>query len=81
VKLLGLLGGEVVELLVRSLGVEPVDPLQRLDLDVVHVAPGALLANELVLERPDGGLGQSVVVGVADRPDGGVDAFVRSGAR
>ena len=46
------------------------------ELDVVDVAPGALPADEFVLERPDGGLGQGVVQGIADGPDRGVDAFV-----
>lgn len=49
VKLLGGLGGEVVEVLVRPFGVEPVDPVQGVDLDVLDVAPGALPTDELVL--------------------------------
>ena len=51
------LGGEVVEVLVRALGVEPEHPLGGSDLDLVDVAPGALPADQFVLERPDGGLG------------------------
>lgn len=47
--------GEVVEVLVGPLVVEPVDPVEGLDLDVVDVAPRALTADEFVLERPDGG--------------------------
>ena len=50
-------GGEVVEVLVRALGVEPQHPLGGGDFDVVDVAPGALPADQFVLERPDGGLG------------------------
>ena len=61
VKLLDGLGGEVVEVLVGSLGVEPGDPFGGVKLDVVDVAPGALSADQLVLERPDGGLGRGVV--------------------
>jgi hypothetical protein len=65
---------EVVEVLVGALVVEPVDPVEGLDLDVVDVAPRALAADEFVFERADGGLGQGVVQRVADRPDGGVDS-------
>ena len=54
--------------------VEPVDPLQGGDLDVVDVAPGALGADQLGLVSADLGLGEGVVVGVADRADRGVDA-------
>lgn len=36
----------------------------------------ALAADEFVLDRPDGGLGQSLIEDVADRADGGVDAGV-----
>lgn len=50
------LRSEVVEVLVRPFGVEPDDPFGGAELDVVNVAPGALAADELVLERPDGGL-------------------------
>ena len=61
VELLDGLGGEVVEVLVRAFGVEPLHPFGGAQLDVVDVAPGALPADEFVLERPDGGLGQGVV--------------------
>lgn len=54
--------GEVVEGLVRPLGVEEVDPLEGGDLDVVDVAPGAVAVDLLGLERADRGLGQGVVV-------------------
>ena len=66
VQLLDGFGGEVVEVFVGSFGVEPVDPVGGFELDVVDVAPGALAADQLVLERADGGLGQRVVLGVAD---------------
>jgi hypothetical protein len=39
------------------------------DLDVVAVAPRSEVADEFGLVQADGGFGQSVVVGVADRPD------------
>ena len=55
------LGGEVVEVFVRAVGVEPEDPFGGGELDVVDVPPGALAANEFVLERPDRGLGQGIV--------------------
>jgi len=37
------------------------DPFGGGELDVVDVPPGALAANEFVLERPDRGLGQGIV--------------------
>ena len=61
VELLDGLGGEVVEVLVRAFGVEPLHPFGGAEFDMVDVAPGALPADEFVLERPDGGLGQRVV--------------------
>ena len=70
-ELLGGLGGEVVEVLVGTFGVGPDDPFGGGDLDLVDVAPGALPADEFVLERPDGGLGQRVVQRVTDRSDRG----------
>ncbi len=45
----------------RAFGVEPQHPLGGRQLDLVDVTPGPLPANEFVLERPDGGLGQRVV--------------------
>jgi hypothetical protein len=52
VKLLGGLGGEVLEVLVWTLGVEPVDPVQSADLDVLDVAPRTLAADKLFLNEP-----------------------------
>jgi hypothetical protein len=49
--------------------VEPVDPFEGLDLDVVEAAPRAAATYQLGLEQPDLGLGEGVVVGVADRAD------------
>jgi hypothetical protein len=54
------LGGEVVEVFVRALCVEPQHPLRGRDFDLVDVAPRPLPADEFILERPDGGLGQGV---------------------
>jgi hypothetical protein len=45
--------------------VEPVDVLQRGQLDVVEAAPGAAAADELGLVEADEGLGGGVVVGRA----------------
>ena len=57
-------------------GVEPHHPFGGGDFDLVDVAPGALPADEFVLERPDGGLVQRVVQRVTGRADRGIDAFV-----
>jgi hypothetical protein len=56
--------------------VEPVDVVQGREFDVFDGAPWSLPADQFGLEQPDDGLGQGVVVGVADRADGGVDAGV-----
>jgi hypothetical protein len=72
-----------VEVLVGAFGVEPGDPLGGAEFDVVDVAPGALAADELVLERPDRGLGQRVIERIAnrpDRPDRRIDPFVDQAA-
>jgi len=45
--------------------VEPVDPFERRELDVVEVLSGALLADQLGLEEDDHRLGERVVMGVA----------------
>jgi len=62
---------DVAERAVEPRGVEPGDPPERGQLDVVDGAPRALLADQLgLVERVDG-LGQRVVVAVADRADRG----------
>lgn len=76
VELLDGLGGEVVEVLVRALGVEPHHPFGGGQFDLVDVPPRALAADDLVLERSDGGLGQRVVQGIADRADRGIHTFI-----
>ena len=48
VELLGGLGGEVVEILVRAFGVEPHHPLGGGQLDLVDVTPRALPADDFV---------------------------------
>ena len=57
--------------------VEPVDPFEGGELEVVEAAPGAAVADELGLVEPVDGLGEGVVVAVAsraDRVDGAVSA-------
>jgi len=53
--------------------VEPVEPLQRGDLDLLEGAQGAAAADQLGLVEAVEGLGERVVVAAAGRPDGGVD--------
>ena len=55
------MAGEVVEVFVRAVSVEPEHPFGGAKFHMVDVAPGALPADEFVLERSDGGLGQRVV--------------------
>ena len=62
---------------VQPAGVEPVDPFQGGELDVVDAAPGPAPTDQLGLVEPDQGLRGGVVVGVADRPDGGDGADLR----
>jgi hypothetical protein len=58
--------GEVVDGLVGSFGVEPGDPVQDGCFEVVAVAPGSVGPDQFGLEQADLGLGQGVVLGVAD---------------
>jgi hypothetical protein len=50
--------------------VEPVDPLERRELDVVDAAPGPATTNHLRFEEPDDRLSEGVVIRVADAADG-----------
>ncbi len=54
--------------------VEPVDPFEHRELDIVDAAPGAAPANHFSLEQPDDRLGQGIVIAVADRADRVFDA-------
>jgi hypothetical protein len=65
--------GHVAEVAVEAFGVEPVDPSERRELDVLDAAPGALSgpADGLGLVVSVDGLGERVVVAVADGSDGG----------
>lgn len=49
--------------------VEPVDPGEGRHLHLSQASPGSPLPDDLRLEEPDDGLGESVVVGIADAPD------------
>ncbi len=51
---------DVIEGAVKPLVVEPVDPPERGELDVVDAAPRALLTDQLGLVEAVGGLGQGV---------------------
>jgi hypothetical protein len=62
---------EVADGLQEPAVVEPVDPLQGGVLDLVKAFPGATPADQLGLVQPDDGLGQGVVIGVADRANRG----------
>ena len=57
--------------------VEPVEVFERGDLDLLDGPPRPTRLDQLGLEQPDHGLGQGVVVGVADRPNRRVDARLR----
>jgi len=61
--------GDVSEAAVEPRLVEPVDPAQRGELEVVDASPGSFVADALGLVEPDDGLGQGVIEGVADGPD------------
>jgi hypothetical protein len=65
VSLPGLHWCEVVDTLVEMFGVEPVDPLEGLSLDVLDVIPRSVDSGQLGLVEPDLRLGEGVVVAVA----------------
>ena len=50
---------------VEPAAVEPVDPFQGGELEVVESSPGAAVADELGLVEPDDRLGQRVVVALS----------------
>ena len=49
--------------------VEPVDPLEGREVEVIAAAPGATAVDELRLVKPDHRLRQGVVIGVAAAAD------------
>src|SRR6185312_656519 len=56
--------------------VEPADPLEGGELDVLDAPPGAAVVNDFGLEEADHGFGQGVVVRVSATADRGFDARV-----
>ena len=69
-------GRDRADLAVQPSVVEPVDVLGDGDLEVVDVLPRPLVADQLGLEQRVERLGQSVVVGITGRADGGDRASV-----
>ncbi|HEX2393300.1 MAG TPA: hypothetical protein VHI77_10330, partial [Solirubrobacterales bacterium] len=68
-------GRDVAEGFVQALVVEPADVFDDGELELGSGAPGAV-GDQLGLEGVDEALGYRVVIGVADRADGGEDAGV-----
>ena len=64
---------DVADGLEEASGVEPVDPVQDGEFDGFDAAPG-LAMDHLGLEQAVDGLGQDVVIAVADAADGWFDA-------
>ena len=56
---------DVSELAVEATVVEPVDPFEGGEFEVVKAPPRALVANQFGLVEPEHRLGQGVVVGIA----------------
>ena len=56
---------DVAELAEQAAVVEPVDPFEGGEFEVVEAPPGALVANQFGLVGPEHRFGQGVVVGVA----------------
>jgi hypothetical protein len=69
-------GWNVTEGAMQAGFVEPVDPVQRGQLEVVDTAPGSFVAHAFGLVEPDPALGHRVVIGVTDRPDRGQSAGI-----
>lgn len=65
---------QVIDRLVRALGVEPVNPFESVDLDVIAVAPRAVGIDQLGLVEVDLRLGQGIAVSVAHGSDRWVNA-------
>lgn len=63
-------------MLVDSAVVEPVDPFQGCDLDLLEIAPGAAGFDQFGLVEAVDRLRESVVVAGASGPDRGVDAGI-----
>ena len=61
--------------------VKPPDPLQRRELDVFHILPRPQPSDDFRFEQADDGLGQGIVVRVADAAHGGFDSCFRQPLR
>ena len=70
---LELCGWDVAAVFVEASVVEPVDPFQGGDFDVVGGAPRSFRFDQFSLVEAVDGLGQGIVVAVAGGPDRGVD--------
>ena len=71
---LGLGGRYVADRGQQSSVVEPVDPVERCELDGFECAPRSSPVDDLGLVEADHGLGEGVVIAVADAADGGLQA-------
>ncbi|MCU1700464.1 MAG: hypothetical protein JWR34_6527, partial [Mycobacterium sp.] len=74
VKLFEFDGWDVAAVLVETSMVEPVDPFEGGDLDVLDGPPGPAWLDQFGLVEAIDRLGEGVVVAVARAPDRGVDA-------
>ena len=74
VDLLVLGWGDVSEGFEKPSVIEPVDPFEGGEFDVLDAAPGPAAPDDLGFEQADNALGQGVVVGVTDAADGPLDA-------
>ena len=72
----GLGGRNVADGFEQTPGVEPVHPIPGGVLDRLQRLPRTVAPDDLGLVEAVGGLGQSVVVGIADASHGGLDAGV-----
>lgn len=61
----------------QAFGVVPVDPFQGFPFDLSHRLPWAEEVDDLGLEQADDAFGQSVVIGISDAADRGIDPGFR----
>ncbi len=66
---------DVAAVLVEAAVVEPVDPLRGRDLNVVDGPPRTSTLDQFGLLEPVDRLGQRVIVGIADGPNGCGDTY------
>ena len=67
-------GRDVSDRLEKASVVEPVGPFECRELDGLEGTPGSAPMDHLGLEQADDGLGERIIVAVADAADGGLDA-------